>query len=146
MSPLILRRLRDKFWPEPLPPARSFTNQTVLVTGATAGLGLAAAIHFATLGANVVITSRSLQQGNVARDEIESRANIVGQGKLHVFELDLNRYSSCVSLVDRLKEAPATRKGLDVAVLNAGLINADHKQSPEGWLVPQLKHSHCIKY
>lgn len=136
MSPLILRRLRDKFWPEPLPPARSFADQTVLVTGATAGLGLAAAIHFATLGANVVITSRSLQQGSIARDEIESRANIVGQGKVHVFELDLNRYSSCVSLVDQLKEAPATRRGLDVAVLNAGLINADYKQSPEGWLVP----------
>lgn len=144
MNPLIHRRLRDKYWPEPLPPARSFTDQTVLVTGATAGLGLAAAIHFATLGADVVITSRSLQQGSVARDEIEARANIVGQGKIHVFELDLNQYSSCVSLMDRLKEAPATREGLDVAVLNAGLINADHKKSPEGWSVASLNNLHCL--
>lgn len=135
MSPLILRRLRDKFWPEPLPPVKSFEGQTVLVTGATAGLGLAAALHFATLGASVVITSRSLPQGNGVKDEVEKRAGIVGQGKIHVIELDLSRYSSCLAFVDRLKEATATRRGLDVAVLNAGLINAEYVQSPEGWLV-----------
>lgn len=28
-----------------------------------------------------------------------------------------------------------TRRGLDVAVLNAGLINSDYMESPEGWLV-----------
>ncbi|KAF2241167.1 NAD(P)-binding protein [Trematosphaeria pertusa] len=133
MSPLILRRLRDKFWPEPLPPVKSFEGQTVLVTGATAGLGLAAALHFATLGASVVITSRSLPQGNGVKDEVEKRAGIVGQGKIHVIELDLSRYSSCLAFVDRLKEATATRRGLDVAVLNAGLINAEYVQSPEGW-------------
>ncbi|KAF2462907.1 NAD(P)-binding protein [Lindgomyces ingoldianus] len=133
MSPLILRRLRDKFWPEPLPPDKSFEGKTVLVTGATSGLGLAAALHFATLGANVIVTSKSLTRGNAARDAVEKRANIVGQGKIHVLELDMNRYSSCLALVDHLKASPATRGGLDVAVLNAGIINAEYVQSPEGW-------------
>jgi NAD(P)-dependent dehydrogenase (short-subunit alcohol dehydrogenase family) len=127
---IVPRRIRDKFWPEPLPPPGSFLGQTVLVTGATAGLGLAAAVHFATLGARVVITSRSVAQGNAAKDEVEKRAGIVSQGKIHVFELDMGRYSSCVEFVDRLRESSLD---VDIAVLNAGLINAEYELSPEGW-------------
>ncbi|KAF1934743.1 putative short chain dehydrogenase/ reductase [Clathrospora elynae] len=133
MSPLFLRRLRDKVWPEALPPVGSFQGQTVLITGSTAGLGLAAALHFARLGASLVITSRTFLQGNAAKDMVEKLAGIVGQGKIHVFELDLSRYSSCVAFVEQLKESTATRHGLDIAVLNAGLINAEYVQSPEGW-------------
>lgn len=127
------RRLRDKFWPEPLPHTTSFNGQTVLITGATTGLGLAAAVHFADLGATVLITSRSLSQGNVAKDQIEAQAGIVGQGRVFVMELDLSRYSSCVSFIHTLKATEAVRAGLDVAVLNAGLINTDFVESPEGW-------------
>jgi NAD(P)-dependent dehydrogenase (short-subunit alcohol dehydrogenase family) len=127
---IVPRRIRDKFWPEPLPPPRSFLGQTVLVTGATAGLGLAAAVHFATLGARVVITSRSVSQGNAAKDEVEKRARIVGKGMIHVSELKMGRYSSCVEFVDRLRESSLD---VDIAVLNAGLINAEYELSPEGW-------------
>lgn len=133
MTPIILRRLRDKFKPEPLPPAESFVGQTVLITGATAGLGLAAALRFAILGADVVITSRDLSQGNAVKQDVERYAGIIGQGKIHVFELDMSRYSSCLRFVEELKEAPATRRGLDVVVLNAGVIHAQFVQSPEGW-------------
>ena len=135
MVSLFPRRLRDKIWPEPLPAPLSFKGQTVLVTGATAGLGLAAAIHFATLGARVIITSRSTPQGNSAKETIEQCAGIVGQGKIHVMELDMNRYSSCLSFVNRLKQSEAGHTGLDVAILNAGLVNVDFVQSPEGWYV-----------
>ncbi|PWY83795.1 putative short chain dehydrogenase/ reductase [Aspergillus sclerotioniger CBS 115572] len=124
------RRLRDKFWPEPLPPPGSFEGQTVLVTGATAGLGLAAAVHFATLGARVIMTTRSLARGESAREYVEQRAGIMGQGKVHLMELDMNLYSSCVSFVNQLKQS---EMGLDVAILNAGIINVDFTQSPEGW-------------
>lgn len=133
MIPLIFRRLRDKFSPEPLPPANSFKGQTVLVTGATAGLGLAAALHFATLGAT--ITSRTLSQGNAAKDKVERCAGIVGQGRIHVHQLDLSQYSSCLAFVEHLKQAKETSDSLNVAILNAGLIDAKYRESPEGWLV-----------
>lgn len=133
MSPIVLRRLRDKFWPVPLPHSQAFEGQTILITGGTAGLGLAAAIHFAKLGASVAITSRSLSQGYIARHNIEQCAHVSNQGKIHVFQLDLSLYSSCVALVTQLKETPATRDGIHVAILNAGIINSGYFQSPEGW-------------
>ncbi|KAI8932963.1 hypothetical protein NX059_010432 [Plenodomus lindquistii] len=120
-------------WPEPLPSQLAFKGQTILVTGATAGLGLAAAVHFATFGAIVILTSRSLSQGNVAKEHVEKRAGIVGQGKVHIMELDMSRYSSCVSFVEQLKQSKVGQNGLDVAVLNAGLINIDYFLSPQGW-------------
>lgn len=127
------RRLRDKIWPEPLPASSSFEGQTVLVTGATAGIGLAAAVHFASLGARVIITSRNLSKGELAKEHIEQCADIVGRGRIQVMELDMSRYSSCLSLVQRLKQSEACDAGLDVAILNAGLINVEHEESPEGW-------------
>ena len=140
MVSLIPRRLRDKIWPEPLPPLASFEGQTVLITGATVGLGLAAAVHFANLGATVIMTSRTLSQGNIAKEYVERRAGIVGQGKIRVMELDMSRYSSCTSFIDRLKQSGTGH--LDVAVLNAGLINVDFEQSSQGWYVSSSTHLH----
>ncbi|EAW21067.1 putative short chain dehydrogenase/reductase family oxidoreductase [Aspergillus fischeri NRRL 181] len=131
---LLPRRVRDKLWAEPLPPPDSFQGQTVLITGATSGLGLAAAVHFANLGANLILTARTLAAGHTAAEHVETRVGIVGQGRIRVLELDMSRYSSCVSFVSQLKQHTASSAGrLDVVILNAGLINVDFKLSPEGW-------------
>ncbi|KAF7133996.1 hypothetical protein CNMCM5793_005522 [Aspergillus hiratsukae] len=130
---LLPRRVRDKLWAEPLPPPDSFQGQTVLITGATSGLGLAAAVHFANLGANLILTARSLAAGHTAAEHVETCAGIVGQGRIRVLELDMSRYASCVSFVSQFKQHTASSAGrVDVAVLNAGLINVDFKLSPEG--------------
>ncbi|GLB05189.1 hypothetical protein AtubIFM57258_011225 [Aspergillus tubingensis] len=49
---------------------------TVLITGATSGLGLAAAVHFANLGANLVLTARSIANGHTAAEQVEACAGI----------------------------------------------------------------------
>ncbi|KAK2828962.1 hypothetical protein FQN49_007230 [Arthroderma sp. PD_2] len=130
---LLPRRLRDKIWPEPMPPLKSFEGKTVLVTGATAGLGLAAAVHFATLGARLIMTSRSNAQGELAKQQVEQQAGIMGQGKIRIMKLDMCRYSSCVSFVSELKHTEEGHGSLDCAVLNAGVINSEFVESPEGW-------------
>jgi len=43
-----------------------FKNQNILITGGTSGMGLVTAGLFASEGANVFISGRSLEQGNEA--------------------------------------------------------------------------------
>ncbi|KAK2675116.1 Short-chain dehydrogenase/reductase SDR [Fusarium oxysporum f. sp. vasinfectum] len=77
----LLREIKAKWSPEPLPPRGTFDGQTVLVTGGTGGLGLATAKHFATLGAaKVVITYRNKPRAETARQQIETAARAAGEG------------------------------------------------------------------
>ncbi|KAI1779471.1 NAD(P)-binding protein [Hypoxylon cercidicola] len=129
------RRLLNRFVAEPLPPAGSFDGQTVVVTGGMAGIGLGATIHFARLGANVTITYRDASRGQAAKRKIEESILATG-GKgatVTLMELDMSSYSSCVAFVDELKKRHAGNGGVDVVVLNAGIINPQFETSPEGW-------------
>lgn len=49
--------------------------------------------------------------------------------------LDMGKFSSCVEFIDQLKQSEFRHIGLDVAVLNAGLINVDFVESSDGWYV-----------
>ncbi|KAF3000511.1 hypothetical protein E8E14_006725 [Neopestalotiopsis sp. 37M] len=131
------RDIMQKFIPDPLPDLGSFKGQAVLITGATSGLGLAAAIHFLNLGASeVIITARSPEKGESAKRNIEAAAAVRQVGsdgsKVHVLILDMNRYSSIVSFVDQLKQVRQGSGGIDYAVLNAGIGAPEFRQSPEG--------------
>ncbi|KAI6089745.1 NAD(P)-binding protein [Hypoxylon rubiginosum] len=130
---LSLQRVLGRFVAKPLPPVGSFDNQTVLITGGTAGLGLAAAVHFASLGANIILTYRDASRGESARRHVEEAAHISGQQKVTVMHLDMSRYASCTAFVNELKKSHAGRGGLDVIILNAGRINPRFEMSPEGW-------------
>lgn len=136
------RRIRDKLWPEPLPPVGCFVGQTVLVTGATGGLGMAAASHFLDFGATVIITSRTPEKGEEAKAEILRKTQVAhddsGDVRLHVIELDMSSYKSVVDFTRKLEESEVASEGLDIAVLNAGLINIDFVRGPEGWYVSFL--------
>lgn len=127
---LPFQRIKGRFVPEPLPPPGTFNGQTVLVTGGTAGLGLAAALHFAKLGADVIITCRAKARGEAARVTIQRAAP---QAQVMVMELDMARYDSCVAFVAELRKVREGQGGIDVCVLNAGMLTPHFVRSPEGW-------------
>jgi NADPH:quinone reductase-like Zn-dependent oxidoreductase len=49
------------------------SGRTVVVTGATSGLGMEAAAQFAAMGARVVVVGRNVDKTAAARDEIAAR-------------------------------------------------------------------------
>jgi NAD(P)-dependent dehydrogenase (short-subunit alcohol dehydrogenase family) len=87
------------------------TGRTVLITGASRGIGEAAARAFAAAGAKVALVSRS--GGEIAR-----LAGEIGPAALAV-PCDVSRYGEVAAAVDACVR---TFGGLDVLIGNAGVI------------------------
>ena len=47
-------------------------NKTVIITGATAGIGRAAALQLASLGADVVVTGRDAERGRATQEALRA--------------------------------------------------------------------------
>ncbi|KAI1458657.1 NAD(P)-binding protein [Annulohypoxylon moriforme] len=123
----------QKYCPISLPSPDSYSGKIVVVTGATSGLGLAAAVHFINLGASqVIITGRDVSKAERAKKTIEAATGHKGRDKIKIMQLDMNRYSSIVYFVDELKLIRKGRGGVDYVLLNAGVGAANLKLSPEG--------------
>jgi dehydrogenase/reductase SDR family protein 12 len=117
-------RLRSRMWhPADLQP---MDGKVVIVTGATSGLGLAAAEGFARLGATVRMLARSRERGERARAAIVTRS---GNSDVHVDLCDLSNLESVSAYASRLG-AETTR--LDVLVNNAGVLLHERAVSVDG--------------
>ncbi|MGZ4184926.1 MAG: SDR family NAD(P)-dependent oxidoreductase [Solirubrobacteraceae bacterium] len=97
----------------------------VLVTGATSGLGEAAATAFARLGASVWLVARSPERGEVTRARI---AEQTGSDDVHVGICDLSNLRS----VRRFAEQCEAGGRLDVLVNNAGVLTEERSLSHDG--------------
>lgn len=102
-------------------PTKSFTGQTIIVTGSNTGMGLEAARHLARLdAARVILAVRSTAKGEAAAASI--RSSIPGRRDLdtavQVWPLDLASRASVLAFAAR---AEAELERLDVVVSNAGM-------------------------
>ncbi|WP_428512402.1 SDR family oxidoreductase [Roseovarius sp.] len=100
-------------------------DKTVLITGASRGIGAATARHFAALGANVVLAARST-------DAIEEIASDIGDRALAV-PCDVSRYDDVAAAVNAATDRFG---GLDVLIGNAGVIEPIAHLSdvdPDAW-------------
>ncbi|KAJ5820161.1 hypothetical protein N7474_005752 [Penicillium riverlandense] len=125
----LLRLLKMQYSAPTDPRGISFAGKTVLLTGATSGLGYEAAIKFLNLGVDsLIIGSRSLERGNRVKTELETRTD--RPGAVQVWELEMSSFQSVKSFAGRVNtELPR----LDVALLNAGLWNRNYARSGEEW-------------
>ena len=90
-------------------------NKTVLVTGATSGVGFEAAAQFAEAGyGTVVIAARSEAKAAAARDRLTERT---GKRGFEILAIDTAEVDSANAAADVLRERGTV---VDVLVLNAG--------------------------
>lgn len=101
-------------------------GKTVLVTGATSGIGLAAAQGMARLGATVWLVARDQSRGEAARDQI---IESTGNGNVHVGLCDLSSIGSVRAFCARLSSELGR---LDVLVNNAGVLTSGRRTSVDG--------------
>jgi NAD(P)-dependent dehydrogenase (short-subunit alcohol dehydrogenase family) len=103
---------------EELPKDLSFKGQTILITGATTGLGFETAIHYLNLGAfRVIITARTKAKGEKAKKEIETRTG--KKGTVDVLVLDMDTFEGVKSFV---KELEKTVSRIDIVLLVSWLL------------------------
>ena len=128
-----IQRTIGRFVPAPLPPPGTFNGQTVLIVGATSGLGLAAAVHFANLGANLIITSRKTSRVDDAKRHIEEATGPSRRGEITCMECDLESYESCTGFMAKLKSVLPNPAALDVAIVSGGIVASHWEESTAGW-------------
>jgi dehydrogenase/reductase SDR family protein 12 len=117
-------RLRRPMWDAAeLPP---MDGRVVLITGATSGLGLAAAESFARLRASVIIVGRNAERGERARSVVTQRT---GNPDVTLELCDLSSLESVRALATRMA---AAHPRLDVLVNNAGVLPPERTLSVDG--------------
>ncbi|RUL69178.1 SDR family NAD(P)-dependent oxidoreductase [Dyella choica] len=91
------------------------TPQTILITGATDGLGRALADRFAQSGARLIIHGRSKRRCHEVAQEV-SKAS--GNSQLEICVADFSRLRDVFAMIDQLRALTPT---IDLLINNAGI-------------------------
>lgn len=117
----------------PLAPGSSFSSRTIMITGATGGIGYELSLQALRLGASdVILAVRSLQKGSKARLQLLADEKVRAQNpgaSVRVYELDLGNYESVSACATRVLRE---EKKLDTLILNAGINLAHFERSASG--------------
>jgi len=102
------------------------SGRVIVLTGATSGLGKAAAMQLADCGATLVLVGR-----HADRNEKAVAAIIESSGNLNVTQVaaDMGDYEQATELASRVL---AEHDRLDVLIHNAGALTADRRTAPDG--------------
>jgi NAD(P)-dependent dehydrogenase (short-subunit alcohol dehydrogenase family) len=101
-------------------------NSTCVITGATSGIGRAAALALGDAGANLVLVGRNEGQGQQTVRHILRRRPSVN---VEFIRTDLSSQSEVKTLAGRIAEK---YQALDVLINNAGARFDDYRQSVDG--------------
>lgn len=102
-------------------------NQTIFITGASAGFGAACARIFAREGNRLVLTARRIDPLIKLQEELSSRAEI------HIIPLDVTDREAVQGAIEAL---PQSFREIDVLINNAGLalgLEPAHQADLDDW-------------
>ncbi len=97
-------------------------SKIILITGATSGIGLAAARELAKTGATLVIHGRNEQKLNTVKTEL---AAICGEDKINVLLADMSSMEDVRKMADQFH---SMHNKLDVLINNAGGVMTGKRQ------------------
>lgn len=100
-------------------------GKVALVTGGTSGIGKAAAMALAAMGADVVVVGRDRERGEAAVAEIRTRTG----AKVDLALADLSSQAEVRALAEEFK---SRYDRLDVLVNNAGLVQSTRSETVDG--------------
>ena len=107
-----------------IPTADDLDQKTVLITGASSGLGYATAQKLAQRGARVIMACRS---GIPERGE--QIRKMTGNEEIHMIHVDVSEPASIQNLVKELK---SRNERLDILILNAAIVPAKSRKTEQG--------------
>ena len=100
----------------------SLEDKTIIITGSNSGIGKAAAVQMARLGATVIMACRSLERGAQAREEVCLQS---GSDKVELMQVDM---ASQASIRKFAAEVKAKISRLDVLIHNAANFDQSLKR------------------
>lgn len=110
------------------PSERQLNGKTVIVTGASAGIGKETALEMARRGARVIMACRNLEKSQPIADSIIAET---GNDRVLVRFLDLSDMDSVRKFADEINEEA---EPLHILINNAGILMRGKKQnSPQGF-------------
>ena len=104
-------------------------GRTVLITGASAGIGAACATAFAAEGARLILVARRRDKLQALATQLEDAHDVA----IHVVELDVRRREAVNSAIESI---PAELGKIDILINNAGLsrgLERLHEGAPDDW-------------
>ncbi|NRA03601.1 MAG: SDR family NAD(P)-dependent oxidoreductase [Myxococcales bacterium] len=103
------------------------SGKTVLITGFTSGVGKAAALALAKLGADLVLLCRNAEKGRAVIHEIREQTD---SPRIDMLVADLGSQEAIRRAAEEFK---ASRRPLHILFNNAGLVNRRRLTTAEGY-------------
>lgn len=103
------------------------TNKTVIVTGASSGIGKYEAMYLAYKNATVIMACRNLNKANNVKEEILKE---VKNAKIDILELDLSDFNSIDNFNQELR---SKYNHIDILVNNAGVYFMPKEVTKQGY-------------
>jgi 3-hydroxy acid dehydrogenase / malonic semialdehyde reductase len=107
----------------------SLHNKTVLITGASSGIGKATALAFAKEGARLLLCARRLDR----LEQLQPALLAAGAPAIHTFQLDVQHR---VNVETAIASLPSDWSNIDILINNAGLsrgLAKLYEDDPQNW-------------